>query len=287
MAKVLLVDDEPDMQILVRQKFKKSLADGKFELSFAENGHQALDILNSQTIDVLVTDVNMPGMDGMTLLEEAQKSSPLTRSIIVSAYGDMDTLRKAMNRGAYDFVTKPVDFKELEDAITRSCETPKCPLVHNAPEQLASYQQYLKERFLPEGVKIKVELAEQSANTLANAWQLDDDHLAFLLIHTTSSQLQDPLAVIVSESYFATHLSTNPKKTLSAHRESSNNLLITQLCFGVLNTATNAWSFVTEGPFQVHHNSHSISAEQTALLNSGDTLTIIAPCNSKAEIKIT
>lgn len=283
MAKVLLVDDEPDMQILVRQKFKKSLAEGKFELSFAENGHQALDILNSQTIDVLVTDVNMPGMDGMTLLEEAQKSSPLTRSIIVSAYGDMETLRKAMNRGAYDFVTKPVVFNDLEDAITRSCETPKCPLVHNAAEQLASYQEYLKTNFPSESVKIKVELAGQSASTLANAWQLDTEHIGVLLLHTTSPQLQDPLAVIVAERNFANHLNITPQDIFRAQQDCR---LLNQFCYGVLNTCTNAWSFVIKGSLQVSHNSNAMTDEQTALLSSGDILEISAPCGGKVAIKV-
>lgn len=282
MAKVLLVDDEPDMQILVRQKFKKSLAEGKFELSFAENGLQALDILNSQTIDVLVTDVNMPGMDGITLLEEAQKSSPLTRSIIVSAYGDMETLRRAMNRGAYDFVTKPVDFKELEDVITQSCETPKCPLVHNAPEQLASYQDYLKTSFPSEGIQIKVYLAPQSASTLANAWQLDNEHIGILLIHATSPQLQDPLAVIVAERNLTNHISTNPKDTIKNQQDSR---LVHQLCYGVLNTSTNTWGFVTDGPFQVSHNTHPVHAEQTALLSPGDMIEISAPCGGRISLE--
>jgi len=284
MAKVLLVDDEPDMQILVRQKFKKSLAEGKFELSFAENGLQALEILNSQMIDVLVTDVNMPGMDGITLLEEAQKSSPLTRSIIVSAYGDMETLRKAMNRGAYDFVTKPVDFKELEDVITQSCQTLRCPLVHNAPEQLTSYQDYLRTTFPSECIRINVSLAPKSSSTLANAWQLDNEHIGILLIHTTSPQLQDPLAVIVAERNLNNHISTNPQDTVKNQQDSR---FVNQLCYGVLNTSTNAWSFVTEGPFQISHNTHPIHSEQTALLNLGDLLEIFSPCGGKVSLERT
>lgn len=130
MAKVLMVDDEPDMQLLVQQKFKKPLKEGKFSLSFAESGVEALEKLKQGDIDVLVTDVNMPGMDGLTLIDETRKLSPQTRSIIVSAYGDMATLRRAMNRGAFDFVTKPVDFKELENVIENSLKSENCSLPH-------------------------------------------------------------------------------------------------------------------------------------------------------------
>ena len=118
--KVLMVDDEKDLEFLARQKFRKAVSENKFQLIFAHNGQEALDTLKSDPkIQVMISDINMPEMDGLTLLKLTHEARPDIRTILVSAYGDLGTLRKAMNYRAFDFVTKPVDFQDLEDSILR------------------------------------------------------------------------------------------------------------------------------------------------------------------------
>ncbi len=115
MVKILVVDDEPDLEILIKQKFRKKIREQVYEFVFAENGRHALEQLEIHTdVDVVLSDINMPEMDGLTLLSKLSEHHGLLKSIIVSAYGDMDNIRIAMNRGAFDFITKPVDFKDLE-----------------------------------------------------------------------------------------------------------------------------------------------------------------------------
>jgi phosphoserine phosphatase RsbU/P len=120
--KILVVDDEPDLKHLVKQKFRKEIKDNTYNFTFAENGVQALEELNNDDgIELVLTDINMPEMDGLTLLSEMQNlNNPLLRSVIVSAYGDIANIRTAMNRGAYDFVIKPIDLADLEITITKA-----------------------------------------------------------------------------------------------------------------------------------------------------------------------
>jgi len=115
MAKILVVDDEPDLQALIKQKFRKKIRENTYEFLFAENGKQALDVLSkNENVDLVLSDINMPVMDGLTLLSELNETHQLLKSVIVSAYGDMENIRTAMNRGAFDFVTKPINFTDLE-----------------------------------------------------------------------------------------------------------------------------------------------------------------------------
>tara|TARA_R110002073_G_scaffold139232_2_gene289382 strand:+ start:164077 stop:165117 length:1041 start_codon:yes stop_codon:yes gene_type:complete len=114
MAKILVVDDEPDLETLIKQKFRKQIRQKEYEFLFAINGKDALEklIIDPDT-DIVLSDINMPEMDGLTLLTKLSESSPLIKSVIVSAYGDMDNIRVAMNRGAFDFITKPINFEDL------------------------------------------------------------------------------------------------------------------------------------------------------------------------------
>jgi len=114
MAKILVVDDEIDLQDLIKQKFRKKIREQEYEFVFAINGRDALEKLaENPTIDIVLSDINMPEMDGLTLLSRLAESNPLLKSVIVSAYGDMENIRTAMNRGAYDFITKPINFDDL------------------------------------------------------------------------------------------------------------------------------------------------------------------------------
>jgi adenylate cyclase len=114
MAKILVADDEVDLEMLIKQKFRQKIREQEYEFIFAVNGKDALEkILLNPDVDIVLSDINMPEMDGLTLLSRLSESSPLIKSVIVSAYGDMENIRTAMNRGAFDFITKPINFEDL------------------------------------------------------------------------------------------------------------------------------------------------------------------------------
>jgi adenylate cyclase len=120
-ARILVVDDEPDVEALILQKFRQKIKDGAISFLFARNGIEALAALKANSgINLVVTDINMPRMDGLSLLQKLQESEQNVSTIIVSAYGDITNIRTAMNRGAFDFVTKPIDFLDLEATIAKT-----------------------------------------------------------------------------------------------------------------------------------------------------------------------
>ncbi|MCI1189961.1 response regulator [Hymenobacter sp. DH14] len=122
-TKILVVDDEADLELLIKQKFRRKIRESVYEFVFAANGQEALTrILENPDTDVILSDINMPVMDGLTLLTHTHAEHPDMKTVIVSAYGDLGNLRTAMNRGAFDFVVKPVDFADLELTIEKTAE---------------------------------------------------------------------------------------------------------------------------------------------------------------------
>jgi adenylate cyclase len=123
MTKILVADDEVDLELLIKQRFRRQIRENKYQFVFALNGKEALALLQqSPDIDVVLSDINMPEMDGLTLLSQLAELSPLVKTVIVSAYGDMDNIRTAMNRGAFDFICKPVNFQDLELTIEKTIQ---------------------------------------------------------------------------------------------------------------------------------------------------------------------
>ncbi len=121
MAKILVVDDEADLELLVKQKFRRKIRESIYEFIFAQNGEEALQkVKEHPDLDVILSDINMPVMDGLTLLSRLPEANPMVKAVVVSAYGDMQNIRIAMNRGAFDFVCKPVDFEDLDLTIEKT-----------------------------------------------------------------------------------------------------------------------------------------------------------------------
>lgn len=121
MAKILVVDDESDLELLIKQKFRRKIREKVYDFVFAQNGIEALKKLAEEPdIDVVLSDINMPEMDGLTLLTKLPEANPILKAVMVSAYGDMDNIRTAMNRGAFDFVCKPVNFDDLDVTIEKT-----------------------------------------------------------------------------------------------------------------------------------------------------------------------
>lgn len=136
-AKILVIDDEPLLEYLILQLFRHQIRTQEFEFYFAINGVQALDKLQSDgSFDLVLTDINMPEMDGLTLLENLPAIDPTLKAIVVSAYGDMANIRTAMNRGAFDFLTKPIDFDDLKITINKTLEFVR--LAREKEQQLAT-----------------------------------------------------------------------------------------------------------------------------------------------------
>lgn len=129
-TKILVVDDEPDLELIIRKKFRKKIQEKEFQFDFAQNGVEALEKLQANPeIDLVLSDINMPKMDGLTLLGKLNSFNSILKAVIVSAYGDMKNIRTAMNLGAFDFLTKPIDFEDLEITLHKTRQ----------------YVQYLKE----------------------------------------------------------------------------------------------------------------------------------------------
>lgn len=121
MTRILVVDDEPDLETLIRQKFRKKIKESHYDFLFAENGQKALDVLQgNEDVDLVLTDINMPEMDGLTLLSKLNERNYFLKTVIVSAYGDMENIRTAMNLGAFDFITKPIDFQDMEITMAKT-----------------------------------------------------------------------------------------------------------------------------------------------------------------------
>ena len=122
-TRLLVVDDEEDLELLIRQRFRRSIRKGEIDFVFARNGQEALTRLDENPdIRLVLSDINMPVMDGLTLLSQLANAHPNIRAVIVSAYGDMENIRTAMNRGAFDFVTKPIHFEDLELTIRKTLD---------------------------------------------------------------------------------------------------------------------------------------------------------------------
>ena len=121
-VKILVVDDEPDMEPMIRQRFRRHIREKIYDFEFAFNGLEALEkIIEFPEIGIVLSDINMPEMDGLTLLTKIKElKTPGLKTVIISAYGDMDNIRTAMNRGAFDFITKPVNFDDLEITINKT-----------------------------------------------------------------------------------------------------------------------------------------------------------------------
>jgi len=123
--KFLVVDDERDVEMLFRQKFRKEIRSGIIELEFAFSGTEALELLkNTQPPDVLYifSDINMPGMSGLELLEQVKAIFPQIQVSMISAYGDDENYRKAIDSGAKEFFTKPIDFESLKAEVHEMTE---------------------------------------------------------------------------------------------------------------------------------------------------------------------
>jgi two-component system, NtrC family, sensor kinase len=125
-ARILIVDDELELERLIKQRLRKKIVAKEIELIFAHNGKEAIEKLqNARPIDMVLTDINMPEMDGLTLLNKLHEIDGTLKAVVISAYGDMKNIRTAMNSGAFDFITKPINFEDLAITINKTLKDVK------------------------------------------------------------------------------------------------------------------------------------------------------------------
>ncbi len=217
--KILSVDDEAPLELLIRQYFRRKIRNGEYEFFFAHNGLEALTILfNNPDIEIILSDINMPEMDGLTLLAKVNEMrNPALRVIMVSAYGDMKNIREAMNNGAFDFATKPIDMDDLsltiEKAIAQINYVHETQKEHAQLESLKNdlttardIQQYILPRVFPpfpeDSDKVDIYASMGAAKDIGgdfyDFFRIDEDRLALVIADVCGKGIPAALFMAVS-----------------------------------------------------------------------------------------
>ena len=271
--KILVVDDEIDLEPLIRQKFRRQIREGAMDFVFAHNGLEALaKLIEFPEIGIILSDINMPEMDGLTLLLKLKElKKPSLKTVIVSAYGDMENIRTAMNRGAFDFLTKPINFEDLEITINKTLE--EITLQRQAMQehdQLVSIRQDLNvAREIQQGILPKVfppfpgrtefdifgsmTAAREVGGDFFDFFMIDNDRLGFVIGDVSGKGVPAAIFMAVSRTLIrATGLNgAQPGECLHY----VNNLLCNEsvssmfvsVFYGVLNTKTGALDYANAG----------------------------------------
>lgn len=271
--KIMVVDDEPDLQMLILQKFRKRIQDDDYEFYFAENGREAIDLLNgADDISLILSDINMPKMDGLTLLQKLQeKENPALKTVIVSAYGDMENIRTAMNRGAFDFLTKPIDFNDLERTIEKGLkeiayikESMQEKILLNAVQRDLDTASRIQQKILPQNfpaypdrrefnVYAEMHTAKEVGGDFYDFFFIDPTHLGFVIGDVSGKGVPASIYMAVSRTMLKAIASQvhDPSECLST----VNSMLIPEsdittfvtVFYGILNTETGVIQYCNGG----------------------------------------
>jgi sigma-B regulation protein RsbU (phosphoserine phosphatase) len=281
--KIMVVDDEPDLESLIRQIFRRQIRNGEFEFVFAGNGLEALTkLLEHPDIGIILSDINMPEMDGLTLLAKVNElRKPSLKTVIVSAYGDMENIRTAMNRGAYDFVTKPVDFTDLETTIRKTInDLDMLRNMQKEHDQLIAIQQDLsvarniQQSILPKvfppfpnhtefQIYASMNAAKEVGGDFYDFFLIDNDRLGFVMADVSGKGVPAAIFMAVSRTLLkATALRGNSPGDCLKHvnnllcSESISSMFVT-VFYGILNIATGEVTYANGGhnpPYHIHKN---------------------------------
>jgi len=291
---ILVVDDEPDLELLVRQRFRRQIRERELEFFFSHNGEEALQALAGQpSIDLVLSDINMPVMDGLTLLGKLNESGNPRKAVIVSAYGDMANIRTAMNRGAIDFLMKPIDFQDLEITIQKTLAHVE-QLKHSlhTQQQLLAIQQELSiaariqqwllpRQFPPFPDRRDFDLhaamvpAKEVGGDLFDFFLLDADHLGVVIGDVSGKGVPAALFMAVSRTLLrATAMQRLPpgqcleylNTTLAG--QNANSMFVT-LFYGILDTRTGEMEYAVGGHNPPYIVSPDGTSRQLPITNSG------------------
>ena len=270
-VEILVVDDEPDLALLIRQKFRKRIRSDGWKFHFAQNGVEALKVIDQEPeISIVLTDINMPEMDGLTLLEHLSKIDRLLKAVVVSAYGDMNNIRTAMNRGAFDFITKPVDFNDLEITVDKTLrEVIAFRQALESQVQLAAIQKELtvakriQQAFIPGDsfvhanveVQAYLDMAYEVGGDFYDFFMLDGHKLAIIVGDVAGKGISAALFMAITRTILkAVGLRRNtPSECLTE----VNTLLFPQslaevfvtVLYGIIDLSTGMFSYSTAGHF--------------------------------------
>ncbi|MDL2256272.1 SpoIIE family protein phosphatase, partial [Parabacteroides sp. OttesenSCG-928-K15] len=271
--KILSVDDEQDLEILLTQYFRRKIKKGEYEFTFVHNGLEALQaILAEPDFDIILSDINMPEMDGLTLLTKINElRNPAMKCIMVSAYGDMENIRTAMNRGAFDFTTKPINLEDLDKTIEKAIE--QIHFVKNAQHehlQLKSIQSDLKiareiqETILPKeftpfphensfDMYAYMSAAKYVGGDFYDFFPIDEDRLGFVIADVSGKGVPAAIFMAISRTVIrAIALSENSAAMCMKRaneilcKESVNDMFVT-VFYGILNIHTGAVTYCNAG----------------------------------------
>ncbi|MFA4923990.1 MAG: SpoIIE family protein phosphatase [Ignavibacteriaceae bacterium] len=270
--KILVVDDEPDLKPLLEQHFRKQIRDQEFSFLFAENGIVALDkIAAEKDVDLILTDINMPEMDGLTFLSKLQDINGNLISVVISAYGDMDNIRHAMNIGAYDFLMKPIEFKDLDITVSKAItENQKIKEALKVSSQFIAIQQELEiakqiqQSMLPQAlnsseVKKRFDIfsemipAKKVGGDFYDYFFIDENKLAFVIGDVADKGVPAALYMVMSRMIIKSNLISNPDlQTCFLHinniltRDNPSTMFVTVFC-GIINLTTGEVEYVNAG----------------------------------------
>jgi sigma-B regulation protein RsbU (phosphoserine phosphatase) len=224
-VKILSVDDETDLEALLTQYFRRKIRKGEYEFFFAHNGLEALIVLSKNPdIEIILSDINMPEMDGLTLLAKINEMrNPALKCVMVSAYGDMGNIRQAMNGGAFDFATKPIDLDDLSLTIEKAIEQNK--YIHSSQQEhkqlenlksdlsiASEIQQAILPRVFPPfpdmcqylGIAASMTAAKDVGGDFYDFFQLDSDRIGFLIADVCGKGIPAAIFMAVSRTVIRT-----------------------------------------------------------------------------------
>ncbi len=273
-VKILSVDDEMDLELLLTQYFRRKIRKGEYEFKFAHNGLEALTmLLKEKDFDIILSDINMPEMDGLTLLTKINEmQNPALKCIMVSAYGDMGNIRQAMNRGAFDFATKPIDLDDLSNTIEKAVEQIKyikaMQQEHNQLESIKGdlavaqeIQQAILPRIFPPfpedadqmDIAASMNAAKDVAGDFYDFFRIDDDHIGFVIADVSGKGIPAAIFMAVSRTLIrATGIrGVKPSECITyinslLAEESASNMFVT-VFYGIYNIKTGDVTYTNAG----------------------------------------
>ncbi len=294
LVRVLVVDDEEDLELLVRQKFRRRIRKKELDFLFANNGMEALEALEANPdVHLVLSDINMPVMDGLSLLNQLSSIRPDVQAVIVSAYGDMTNIRTAMNRGAFDFLTKPIDFNDLEITIEKTIKHVQAmQLALESRDRLVAIKQELEvarqvqdsvqPKKLPDTQTHQVSAliipAREIGGDFYDYFYLDDSHLGVVIADVAGKGVPAALFTMVTRALLKASLQSflSPSQCLSLVNdllcEGNDSCIFITLFFGVLDIGTGEFRYSNAGhnpPRLVHSNGEVMELPQTGNLVLG------------------
>ncbi len=273
-VKILSVDDENDLELLLTQYFRRKIRKGEYDFHFAHNGLEALTmLLKEKDFDIILSDINMPEMDGLTLLTKINEmQNPALKCIMVSAYGDMGNIRQAMNNGAFDFATKPIDLDDLsltiEKAIEQITYIKAMQKEHNELEGIKSdlavareIQQAILPRIFPPfpeeaaymDIAASMNAAKDVGGDFYDFFRIDADHIGFVIADVSGKGVPAAIFMAVSRTLIrATGIrGVSPSECITysnalLSRESVNSMFVT-IFYGIYDIRTGEVTYTNAG----------------------------------------